>query len=34
MIDGDVGDQLAAFFDGSQVDPSASQASLSRGYAV
>ena len=34
LLDGDVGDQLAAFFDGIQVDPSASQASLSRGYAV
>lgn len=34
MLDGDVGDQLAAFFDGIQVDPSASQANLSRGYAV
>jgi hypothetical protein len=34
MLDGDIGDQLAAFFDGIQVDPSASQAGLSRGYAV
>jgi hypothetical protein len=34
MLDGDVGDQVAAFFDGSQVDPSSSEASLSRGYAV
>ena len=34
MLDGDTGDQLAAFFDGIQVDPSASQAPLSRGYAV
>jgi hypothetical protein len=34
LTDGDVGDQVAAFFDGIQVDPSASQAALSRGYAV
>jgi hypothetical protein len=34
MVDGDPGEQLAAFFDGHQVDPSASEASLSRGYAV
>jgi hypothetical protein len=34
MLDGDVGDQVAAFFDGNQVDPSSSEASLSRGYAV
>jgi hypothetical protein len=34
MLDGDVGDQLAGFFDGIQVDPSSSEASLSRGYAV
>jgi hypothetical protein len=34
MLDGDVGDQLAAFFDGNQVDPASSQSSLSRGYAV
>jgi len=34
MLDGDVGDQLSAFFDGSQVDLSSSEASLSRGYAV
>jgi hypothetical protein len=34
MKDGDVGDQLAAFFDGNQVDPASSQSKLSRGYAV
>jgi hypothetical protein len=34
MVDGDPGEQVAAFFDGHQVDPSASEASLSRGYAV
>jgi hypothetical protein len=33
-LDGDVGDQLAAFFDGSQVSLSASEAPLSRGYAL
>lgn len=32
--DGDVGDQLAAFFDGSQVDPASSESVLSRGYAT
>lgn len=34
QLDGDVGDQLAAFFDGIQVDPAGSQAAVSRGYAV
>lgn len=34
MLDGDVGDQLAAFFDGNQVDPAASEAPLSRGYTL
>lgn len=34
MLDGDVGDQVAAFFDGNQVDPSSSEGGLSRGYAV
>jgi hypothetical protein len=33
MLDGDVGDQLAAFFDGSQIDMASSEATLSRGYA-
>jgi hypothetical protein len=33
MLDGDVGDQVAAFFDGNQVDPASSEAGLSRGYA-
>jgi hypothetical protein len=33
-LDGDVGDQLAAFFDGVQVSLSASEAPVSRGYAV
>ena len=33
-LDGDVGDQIAAFFDGNQIDPAASEAPLSRGYAV
>lgn len=32
MVDGDVGEQLAGFFDGGQVDPASSEASLSRGY--
>jgi hypothetical protein len=34
QLDGDVGEQVAGFFDGLQVAPSASEASLSRGYAV
>lgn len=34
MLDGDVGDQVAGYFDGNQVDPSSSEAKLSRGYAV
>jgi hypothetical protein len=34
MLDGDVGDQVAAFFDGAQVSLSASEARLSRGYGV
>jgi hypothetical protein len=34
MRDGDVGEQVSGFFDGHQVEPSASEASLSRGYAV
>lgn len=33
-LDGDVGDQIAALFDGSQVSLSASEAPLSRGYAI
>jgi hypothetical protein len=33
-LDGDVGDQIAALFDGSQVSLSASEAPLSRGYAL
>jgi hypothetical protein len=34
QLDGDVGDQLAAFFDGVQVDPASSEAPLTRGYAL
>jgi hypothetical protein len=33
-LDGDVGDQIAAYFDGIQVDPASSEAMLSRGYAL
>ncbi len=33
MLDGDVGDQLAAFFDGVQVAMSATEVPVSRGYA-
>lgn len=34
MLDGDTGDQLAAFFDGTQVSIGATQTPVSRGYAV
>ncbi len=34
MKDGDVGDQIAAYFDGVQIDPASSEAKVSRGYAV
>jgi hypothetical protein len=34
MLGGDVGDQVAGYFDGNQVDPSSSEAQLSPGYAV
>lgn len=34
MLDGDVGDQLSAFFDGRQVDMSSSEGVLTRGYAT
>jgi hypothetical protein len=32
MVDGDVGDQIAGFFDGGQIDPASSEAAVSRGY--
>lgn len=31
--DGDVGEQIAGFFDGSQIDPASTETRLSRGYA-
>jgi hypothetical protein len=34
LLDSDVGEQPAAFFDGNQVDPASSEARLSRGYAL
>lgn len=34
MIDGDVGEQVAGFFDGGQIDPTSSETLLSRGYSV
>jgi hypothetical protein len=34
MVDGDTGDQIATFFDGKQISISATQATVSRGYAV
>jgi hypothetical protein len=30
--DGDVGDQIAGFFDGGQIDPGSSETAVSRGY--
>jgi hypothetical protein len=32
MADGDVGDQVAGFFDGGQIDPASSETAVSRGY--
>ncbi|MET4277371.1 MULTISPECIES: hypothetical protein [unclassified Bradyrhizobium] len=32
MIDGDVGDQIAGFFDGGQIDPASTEMSVARGY--
>jgi hypothetical protein len=34
MADGDVGDQIAGFFDGMQIDPASTETGVSRGYAV
>jgi hypothetical protein len=34
MVDGDVGEQLAGFFDGGQIDPASTETALSRGYSV
>ena len=34
MADGDVGDQIAGFFDGVQIDPASTETTVSRGYAV
>jgi hypothetical protein len=34
MADGDVGEQVAGFFDGGQIDPASTEAALSRGYSV
>jgi hypothetical protein len=32
VADGDVGDQIAGFFDGGQIDPGSSETRASRGY--
>jgi hypothetical protein len=32
MIDGDVGEQIAGFFDGGQIDPASSESAVARGY--
>jgi len=34
IVDGDVGEQLAGFFDGAQIDPASTEAPVSRGYSV
>jgi ketosteroid isomerase-like protein len=34
MIDGDVGDQIAGYFDGGQINPASTEAPVSRGYSV
>jgi hypothetical protein len=34
MADGDVGDQIAGFFDGGQIDPASTEIQLSRGYSI
>lgn len=34
MADGDVGEQIAGFFDGVQIDPASTDAGVPRGYAV
>jgi hypothetical protein len=34
MLDGDVGDQIAGYFDGRQIDPAAGQTPVVRGYAL
>jgi hypothetical protein len=34
MADGDVGEQIAGFFDGNQVDPPATESALSHGYSA
>lgn len=34
MIDGEVGDQIAGFYDGGQIDPASSEAGVSRGYSL
>jgi hypothetical protein len=34
MADGDVGDQIAGFFDGGQIDPASTETSVSRGYSI
>ncbi len=33
-LDGDVGVQIAGFFDGTQIDPASTEAPLTRGYAL
>jgi hypothetical protein len=34
MADGDVGDQIAGFFDGGQIDPASTETQVSRGYSL
>jgi hypothetical protein len=33
-LDGDVGEQIAGFFDGGQIDPASTEAPVSRGYSI
>jgi hypothetical protein len=33
-IYGDVGDQIAGFFDGGQIDPASTETQVSRGYSI
>ena len=34
MADGDVGEQIAGFFDGGQIDPASTETPVSRGYSI
>ncbi len=34
MADGEVGEQIAGFFDGTQINPASTESALSHGYSV